>query len=133
MLLAAMKKTQLIKIMPPLYPCCINTANQVAQSNATANAFNDLIKKINAMLGGASTMAAFTAMSIDMDLIECSYEQLQHAMQVRFQQLCVLQQATFKKDGVSRNKGNSTGKKCPWGTLSSRHMLSLQQTGGQGK
>jgi hypothetical protein len=42
-----MKKTQLIKVMPSLYLGCINTANQAAQSMATANALNDLIAKIN--------------------------------------------------------------------------------------
>ena len=43
-----MKKTQLVKIMPSLYSGCINTANQAAQSVATANAFNELVSKINA-------------------------------------------------------------------------------------
>ena len=42
-LMATMKKTQLMKIMPFLYSGCINTANQAAQSVITTNAFSDLI------------------------------------------------------------------------------------------
>ena len=61
-------------------------------------------------------MAAITATSIDMDAIECSYKQLQHTIQVRFQQLCVLQPAKFKKDSVGGNKGNGTGNKVSLGT-----------------
>jgi len=116
-LTAAMKKTQLIKIMPSLYSGCINMANQVAQGNATANVFNDLIAKINAMPEGASTMAAFTVTPIDMDSIECSYEQLQHTMQVRFQQLCISQPGKFNKDGVGGNKGNCNGNKVSLGNV----------------
>jgi len=97
-LTATMKKTQLMKIRPSLYSGCINTANQAAHSVITANAFNILIAKINA---GSTASAAMTAAAIDIEAIECSYEQLQHAMQVRFQQLCVLQPAKFKNDGVS--------------------------------
>ena len=83
-LTATMKKTQLMKIRPSLYSGCINTANQAAHSVITANAFNILIAKINA---GSTASAAMTADAIDIEAIDCSYEQLQHAMQVRFQQL----------------------------------------------
>jgi hypothetical protein len=42
-LTAAMKKTQLTKIMPSLYLGCINMANQMAQSKATARVFKNSI------------------------------------------------------------------------------------------
>jgi hypothetical protein len=41
--------------------------------------------------------------------IECSYDQLQHATQAKFQQLCVLQPAKFKKDGLGGNKASGRG------------------------
>jgi len=62
-------------------------------------------------------MVAFTAMPIDMDSIECSNEQLQHATQVRFQQLCISQPGKFKKDGVGGNKGNGNGNEVSLGNV----------------
>ena len=68
-----------MKIMSSLYSGCINTANQAAQYVITANAFNNLITKINA---GLTASAAITATPIDIDEIKFSYEQLQNVMQV---------------------------------------------------
>eukprot|EP00804_Cyclotella_cryptica_P006706 CCRYP_008640-RA/>CCRYP_008640-RA protein AED:0.60 eAED:-0.00 QI:0/0/0/0.2/1/1/5/0/1261 len=101
-LTASMKKAQLMKIMPSLYSGCINTANQAAQSVITANAFNALAMQIN-----AGTASSTGIGYIDMEAIECTYEQLQHAMQVRFQQLCVSQPGKFKKDGITSNKSGN--------------------------
>jgi hypothetical protein len=100
--------------MPSLYSGCINTANQAVQSMATVNALNNLIAKMN--MGSAASSAA-TANLIDMGAIECSYDRLQHAMQVRFQQLCVLQPVKFKKGGVGGNKGNGNGNKVSLGNV----------------
>jgi hypothetical protein len=64
-------------------------------------------------------------MPIDMDSIECNYEQLQHAIPSGFQQLCILQTGKFKKDGVDRNKGND--KEGSLGTLISKgHALNAR-------
>lgn len=49
---------------------------------------------------------AATASLINMEAIECTHEQLQHGMQVMFQQLCVSQLVKFKKDGMGADKNN---------------------------
>ena len=43
-------------------------------------------------------------MDINIDAVECSSDQLLHAMQVHFQQVCVSQLGKFKKDGIGSNK-----------------------------
>ena len=80
-LTATIKKTQLLKIIPSLYSGCINTVSQTAQSVITTNAFNNLIARINA---GSTTSAGFTSTPVDIEAIKCTYEQVHHAMQVRF-------------------------------------------------
>ena len=87
--------------MLSLYSGCINTANQQAQDEATMNAFNNLVLSLQ------TSTTTGVPQPIDMDAVECTYEQLLHAMQVRFQQLCVSQPGKFKKDGIGSNKGNS--------------------------
>ncbi len=64
------------------------------------NAFNNLVLSVQ------TTMLMLIPKLINMEAVECSYEQLLHAMQVRFQQLCVLQPGKFKKEGIGSNKGN---------------------------
>jgi hypothetical protein len=114
MLTATMKKTQLMKIMPSLYSGCINMANQAAQSLVMANAFNALVMQINV---DSAASAAASASQINMGAIEYTYKQLQHAMQVRFQQLCISQLGKFKKDGIGSNKSNGDSNKMSLGNI----------------
>ena len=64
---------------------------------------------------GSVASAVAWASLINMAAIKCTYKQLQHVMQVRFQQLCVLHPGKFKKEGLGASKGNSNGNKMPLG------------------
>lgn len=95
------KEKQLTKIMSSLYAKCINTVNQQAQGEATARAFNNLI------LSMSTSITTGLLEAINMDAVKWSCEQLLHAMQVRFQKLCVTARQVYK-DGIGGNKGNGS-------------------------